>query len=54
MGLGFWGGSLYGFSSGGSTLKIDPATGIGTTLNTNSALKFYGAGTTPRAPILNH
>jgi hypothetical protein len=53
-GLGFWGGKLYGFDKNGHVLEIDPGTGAGTVLNTTSpALTFYGAGTTPRAPIFN-
>ena len=55
FGLGFWGGKLYGFDSGGETLEIDPATGQGTVLHSSSpVLKFYGAGTTPLAPVLSH
>ena len=55
FGLGFWGGKLYGFTSSGDTLEIDPGTGHGNVLHqTSPTLKFYGAGTTPRAPIISH
>lgn len=50
FGLGFWAGTLYGFDSSGDVLTIDPATGAGTLIG-NNGLTWYGAGTTPRAPI---
>jgi hypothetical protein len=52
FGLGFWGGVLYGFTKNGESIQIDPASGAGTTLGVQATLKFYGAGTTPLAPIL--
>jgi hypothetical protein len=53
-GLGYWAGQLYGFSRAGQTLQIDPTSGQATVLQTNSTLKFSGAGMTPLAPTLNH
>jgi len=49
-GLGFWAGTLYGFDSDGDVLQIDPATGAAT-LKGNIGQRWYGAGTTPSAPI---
>ena len=50
FGLGFWGGTLYGFDTDGHVLSIDPVTGVGTLLHTETDAVFYGAGTTPLAP----
>jgi hypothetical protein len=52
-GLGFWGGTAYGFDEGGDLFSIDltngtsakiPLTGIG-------GVSFFGAGTTTSAPL---
>jgi hypothetical protein len=51
-GLAYWAGVIYGFDSVGHVITISPATGVGTQVGTNSS-PWYGAGTTPRAPIVN-
>lgn len=52
FGLGYWGGKLYGFSHGGLTLQINPATGASTVINTsNPTVAFSGGATTPLAPV---
>lgn len=53
FGLGFWGRKLYGFSNGGDLIEIDPATGTGTVVPTDTgAESFWGAGVTTQAPVL--
>jgi hypothetical protein len=54
FGLGYWDGTLYGFTRNGQSIQIDPVTGAGTLLGTQSTLTFFGAGTTPLAPVVNH
>jgi hypothetical protein len=55
FGLGFWGGTLYGFDKNGNVLQIDPTSGVASLLATTSpADVFYGAGTTPLAPVITH
>jgi hypothetical protein len=49
-GLGYWAGTLYGFDSSGDVLQIDPNTAAATLL-TNDGNDWYGAGTTPHAPV---
>ena len=55
FGLGFWGGTIYGFVSTSTTtghiITIDPNTGIGTDVRANS-IRWYGAGVATDAPIL--
>ncbi|MEO8798413.1 MAG: hypothetical protein ABI551_11045, partial [Polyangiaceae bacterium] len=53
-GLGFWGGTAYGFDAAGQLLSIDLTTGAGTPIPLTSsfgALSFYGAGNTTAAPL---
>lgn len=53
FGLGFWGRKLYGFSNDGELIEIDPATGAGTIVPTETgADSFWGAGVTTQAPVL--
>ncbi|MEZ4337542.1 MAG: hypothetical protein R3B82_13060 [Sandaracinaceae bacterium] len=53
FGLGYWGHSLYGFTSAGELLEIDRTTGAATVVSTSTgASEFYGAGVTTRAPVL--
>lgn len=52
FGLGFWGGTLYGFDKSGNTLAIDPVQGTSTLLHNTPGVVFFGAGTTPRAPVV--
>lgn len=49
-GLGYWGGTLYGFTNGGQLETIDVTTGRATPISTSSAM-WWGAGVTTRAPI---
>jgi hypothetical protein len=52
FGLGYWGGVLYGFDKSGNTLSIDPALGTSTLLHNSAGVHFFGAGTTPKAPVI--
>ena len=47
-GVGYWGGTLYGFSSSGQVIAINRTTGRGTLLTTQPA-QFWGAGVTTAA-----
>ena len=49
-GVGFWGGTIYGFSAGGKVVQIDPSTGAGTVIAT-TGLEWWGAAVTTSAPI---
>ena len=50
-GLGYVGGTLYGFTHAGQTLQINPSTGASTVLTTTSPVAaFSGGATTPLAP----
>jgi hypothetical protein len=55
-GLGYWGGVAYGFSSGGTLVRIDLTNGASTVIPLTNVpaegLKFLGAGTTTAAPIV--
>ncbi|MGE0788988.1 MAG: hypothetical protein AB7S26_25170 [Sandaracinaceae bacterium] len=52
-GLGYWGRSLYGFTSLGELLEIDRETGAATLVTgSTGASEFYGAGVTTRVPVL--
>lgn len=53
FGLGYWGRSIYGFSSIGELVQIDRMTAAGTlaTMDTGT-MQFYGAGVTTVAPIV--
>jgi large repetitive protein len=48
-GLGYWKNRLYGFSSDGIFVDLDPTTGAGTQLRT-SAERWWGAAVTTAAP----
>ncbi len=55
FGLGYWGGTIYGFvdlgaGSGGQMIQIDPVTGVGTMLS-SSPIRWFGAGVATDAPI---
>lgn len=53
-GLGYWGGTAYGFSEGGELCQIDLTTGKGQMIpipNLSPDLSFWGAGVTTAAPI---
>lgn len=58
FGLGFWGGTIFGFVDDGSAagtgqmVTIDPTTGVATPA-TSAAFRWYGAGVTTDAPIVN-
>ena len=54
FGLGYWAGTLYGFDHSGNLLAIDPVAGTSTFLRNQPNTVFYGAGTTPLAPIITH
>ncbi len=51
FGLGYWAGTIYGFTKGGDIIKIDPTSGVGTKLN-SGAVQWYGAGVSTDAPII--
>ncbi|MEI8259516.1 MAG: hypothetical protein WCJ30_27940 [Deltaproteobacteria bacterium] len=48
-GVGYWGGTLYGFTHGGQVVTIDLATGHATPVASVTPL-WWGAGVTTRAP----
>ncbi|MBK9035295.1 MAG: hypothetical protein IPL61_29255 [Myxococcales bacterium] len=56
FGVAFWGGTLYGFVDngfglGGSFIRIDRQTGVGTLIEA-STIRWFGAGVTTEAPII--
>lgn len=55
FGLGYWGGTLYGFvdqgASAGAMLAIDPTTGA-THAPVTGPVEWFGAGVTTDAPII--
>jgi hypothetical protein len=55
FGLGYWAGTFYGFIDGGAgagkMITIDQTTGAGTLIQSGS-VRWYGAGVTTDAPIL--
>jgi hypothetical protein len=51
FGLGFWKGKVFGFTSAGQIITIDPMTGVGTQVATTS-MSWYGAAVTTTAPII--
>ncbi len=51
-GLGFWKNRVFGFTSTGDFLLIDPRTGAGTLAGSFPAFPFYGAGVTTEAPVV--
>lgn len=53
FGLGFWGRNMFGFSNSGQLIRIDPETGEGEVVSTETgAGQFWGAGVTTQAPVL--
>jgi hypothetical protein len=53
-GIGFWAGTVYGFSAAGQLCAIDTTTGKGTAIplpTVPSGLAWWGAGTTTVAPL---
>jgi hypothetical protein len=58
FGLGYWGGTIFGFIDDGTTagtgqlVTIDAETGAATPA-TQSSFRWYGAGVTTRAPIVD-
>lgn len=56
FGIAFWGGTLYGFvdngfGNGGSFIRIDRQTGVGTLIEAGT-IRWFGAGVTTEAPII--
>lgn len=55
FGLGYWGGSLYGFvdlgTNSGSIVSINPTTAAVTPVSTGT-IEWFGAGVTTDAPII--
>ncbi len=49
-GVGYWGGTLYGFTHGGQMVTIDLTTGHATPV-ASSTPQWWGAGVTTRAPL---
>ncbi len=58
FGLGYWGGTIFGFvdngaaAGTGSLITIDPTTGIGSPAQVSN-FRWYGAGVTTDAPIVD-
>lgn len=50
-GVGFWGGTVYGFLSDGTLWSIDPKTGISAKLAVSGGAPFWGAAVTTTAPL---
>jgi hypothetical protein len=51
-GLAFWGGTAYGFTSGGLMFSLDPATMVTTPIAyPGDAVQFWGAGSSTAAPM---
>ena len=50
-GLGFWGGKVYGFSSGNQFFLVDVTSGQATLVET-APVSWWGAGVTTSAPIV--
>jgi hypothetical protein len=50
-GLGYWAGTVYGFTAKGDMITIDIPTGVGTKVNSGSQA-WYGAGVTTDAPVI--
>lgn len=51
-GLGFWKNKVFGFTSTGQFILIDPRTGAGTLVETIPAFPFWGAGVTTAVPVI--
>jgi hypothetical protein len=50
-GVGFWKGTIYGFTDGGQFIKIDPSTGVATLVAGNGPA-WWGAAVTTTAPVI--
>ena len=50
-GVAFFGNKIYGFSSNGDFILIDPTTGVGTLVG-NSPVEWWGAAVTTTAPVI--
>jgi hypothetical protein len=50
-GVGFWGGTVYGFTNTGQFISIDPTTGAGQLVAANGPT-WWGAAVTTIAPII--
>ena len=50
-GLGFWKNRVFGFTSNGAFILIDPRTGAGTLGQRFPAFRFFGAGVTTEVPV---
>jgi hypothetical protein len=50
-GLGYWAGTVYGFTAKGDMITIDINSGVGTKVNAGSQ-EWYGAGVTTDAPVI--
>ncbi len=51
-GLGFWGGTIYGFASNGALFTVELAdTNLRTQLVLDTGIRFFGAGSSTRAPL---
>jgi hypothetical protein len=51
-GLAFWGGTAYGFTSGGLMFSLDPATMVTTPIYyAGDSVLFWGAGSSTAAPM---
>ncbi|MDX2087335.1 MAG: hypothetical protein SFX73_05775 [Kofleriaceae bacterium] len=50
-GVAYWKDKIFGFTSGGQFVTIDPTTGLGTVVQSNGP-KWWGAAVTTAAPVL--
>lgn len=50
-GVAFWKNKIFGFTSGGQFVTIDPTTGVGTLVQSNGPA-WYGAAVTTSAPVI--
>jgi hypothetical protein len=51
-GLGFWKNKVFGFTSTGGFILIDPRTGAGMLVQNYPAFPFFGAGVTTSVPVV--
>jgi murein DD-endopeptidase MepM/ murein hydrolase activator NlpD len=52
-GISFEGGILYGVTSGGQLIRIDPKTGSGSKVGTKANIVYGGLATSPTIPLLD-
>jgi hypothetical protein len=50
-GVAYWKNKIYGFTSSGAFILIDPTTGVATLVN-NTGISWYGAAVTTLAPVI--